>query len=185
MRNKYLAILLVAVIITISCLSVSLVKADRQNNNMVEARFSIMSEKMTGEMPILTITPVPTSTPIVTVTPRTEGSVQGSFTIAVDLVPVTIEPREFSSLEELQVWLEKDDTNYAHFICDPICIRDLSYDCDDYAEDLQKVALEDGFLVSVQIDVDGAHAFNSVFIGDSVYFIEPQSDTVQFVMDRD
>ena len=93
--------------------------------------------------------------------------------------PITY--REFSSPEELKEWLAKDNTDTTlhlisgRYVGEPIQI-DLDYDCDDYAEDLMLSALEEGYLISQ--DLDGGHVRNFTYIGNDVWIIEPQDDEV-------
>ncbi|MCJ7828540.1 MAG: hypothetical protein MUP81_02235 [Dehalococcoidia bacterium] len=84
-------------------------------------------------------------------------------------------PKEFESLETLKAWLMQDNTESAF-----TDTTDINYDCDDYARGLMRNALEDGYLISTQIDIFKAHMFNSAMIGNDIYFIEPQTDEVWF-----
>jgi len=96
--------------------------------------------------------------------------------------------REFATLVELEEWLEVDTTNALHFVISSTLglIADTDYDdCDDYALALQLAAEHDGYRLSVQIDVVKQHALNSAFIGNSVYFIEPQTDEIWLEAYRD
>jgi hypothetical protein len=83
-------------------------------------------------------------------------------------------PAEFASVDELQTWLAQDDTDSTLYIFGSGCIAE--YDCDDYAIALVYNALADGYSVSLQIE--GKHMLNSTIIGNSIYFIEPQTDEV-------
>jgi hypothetical protein len=90
-------------------------------------------------------------------------------------------PREFESLDELNAWLDKDDTDSTIYIFGSGCLT--GYDCDDYAAALVQNALLDGYSVSTQIE--GNHMINSTIIGNKIYFIEPQNDKVWFWGYRD
>ena len=90
-------------------------------------------------------------------------------------------PREFESLDELNAWLAKDDTDSTLYIFGSGCLA--NYDCDDYATALVQNALLDGYSVSAQIE--GNHMLNSTIIGNKIYFIEPQNDKVWFWGYRD
>lgn len=77
--------------------------------------------------------------------------------------------REFASQEELSRWQLK---NYLGEVD--------GWNCVDYAKELQKIALKDGYIMSIElIDNDGNkeidHAICSTWIGDECYFLEPQS----------
>ena len=88
-------------------------------------------------------------------------------------VEVPIELRNFSDLQELEVWLEEDDTDRHFYFTGKI---DDKYDCEDYAFALINNAREDGYDIHLQIQND--HAFNSTIIGNNIYFIEPSNDKV-------
>ena len=107
-------------------------------------------------------------------------------------VPIekSMELREFASLEELKMWLAEDDTNehiYLFADKDGICRRSDSYDCDDYAFELQRRAVSNGFLISVTIVYlrGTPHMINLAGISNKIYYIEPQTDKVWFHCTRD
>lgn len=108
----------------------------------------------------------------------------------VELVKkVPVELRNFSDLEELEQWLEdKNNVTTVHFQS-----PDTIVDCDDYALELQYKALADGYIMSFEVIGEGEyntlfktplppsqclHAINLAIIGNSVYYIEPQTDEV-------
>jgi DNA-binding response OmpR family regulator len=106
------------------------------------------------------------------------------------VVEKPIKQREFASLEELKKWLaEKSVTKSIFFFVTSNGTQASSnkYDCDDYALDLQKRALEDGYLMSASvIEKQGQlHMINLATIGNDVYYIEPQTDEVWFYCNRD
>jgi len=76
-------------------------------------------------------------------------------------------PKQFETVDELENWLE--DNPLDKF---PGIVR--SFDCEDFSLLLIKAANRDGYYMSMQIE--GNHAINSTVIGNSVYFIEPQTD---------
>ena len=117
--------------------------------------------------------------------------------IAIE-VPVTAEVekkafqefREFKDLGELTEWL-KNNGLPIRIIADEDGNIDLlhrkstsQYDCDDYAEALQRKALEQGFLMSQQLVLNGQvygrkvseytepHMGNLTVIGNAIYYIE-------------
>jgi len=101
-----------------------------------------------------------------------------------------IEQSEFSSKEELEKWLAEDNTekNVYFFVrADGTEVSSAKYDCDDYALDLQKRALKDGYLMSASVVEKGdqLHMINLATIGNDVYYIEPQTDEVWFYANRD
>ncbi len=105
----------------------------------------------------------------------------------VERVPVEL--RNFTDLEELSQWL-KDKMNVTTvWFQSP----ETTIDCDDYALELQNKALADGYIVSFQIigrseydslfstplpPSQSLHAINLAIIGNSAYYIEPQTDEV-------
>ena len=100
-------------------------------------------------------------------------------------VPVST-ARYFNSEEELYMWVA------AH----PIT-RGEGLDCDDYARQYIKMALDDGFIVSFDtmhpnellihfgIVTDQWHALNSTFIGNILYYIDPQTGVIACFGDVD
>ena len=98
--------------------------------------------------------------------------------------------QEFASLDELKVWLAVDDTNeYVYYFTGKDGVPRVSdkYDCDDYAFDLQKRAIEAGYLISATIIQKNGrpHMINLVAIGNDIFYIEPQTDKVWFHSHRD
>jgi len=99
------------------------------------------------------------------------------------VVKEPLELCEFSSLEELKVWLTEDDTDEVYYIfCDESGRAEFKWserwDCDDYAFQLQRRALEQGYLMSVEITKNQTHLANSTPIGNKIYIIEPQTDEI-------
>jgi len=106
------------------------------------------------------------------------------------LVEKPVELRQFTSLEELEAWLAEDDTDeYVYLFAgkDGVCQPSDKYDCDDYAFQLQQRAASSGFLISVTIikKQGELHMINLACIGNSIYYIEPQSDKAWFYCSRD
>jgi hypothetical protein len=85
-------------------------------------------------------------------------------------------PRQFTSVEELKAWLADNDIDKREYV-------EFTYDCDDFAQDLMKTALEDGYLISTELW--SCHMLNSTIIGNKIYTIEPMTDGVQFVGELD
>jgi len=98
--------------------------------------------------------------------------------------------REFEDLAELTEWLKKNSLPI-RLIAGEDGRIDLvnptstsQYDCDDYAEDLQRKALEQGYLMSQQLIIEGKiygrkvseytepHMGNLTAIGNNIYYIE-------------
>jgi len=109
---------------------------------------------------------------------------------------VPIELRDFSDLEELKRWLE-DKMNVTTIYFQ---LPSTEVDCDDYALDMQHKALADGYIMSFEVigrseynalfkaklpDSQSLHAINSAIIGNDVYYIEPQTGEVAFVVHLD
>lgn len=90
--------------------------------------------------------------------------------------------RQFLSLDELEVWLDKNQVDKNKLIP-----RD--YDCDDFAFDLMEDAFRDGYrigLFAVDHPLEG-HLANLAIIGNDVYYIEPTNDIILYwgVVDND
>jgi len=86
-------------------------------------------------------------------------------------------PRHFSSLDELESWLEEDNADTYDYV------QSGFFDCDDFARTLQAHALADGYILSfhiVEITPTKWHAVNLAVIGNEVYLIDPQTDSVTF-----
>ena len=106
------------------------------------------------------------------------------------IVEKPIELREFASLEELQSWLAEDDTDEYVFLWageDGALQTSDKYDGDDYALQLQRRAIESGFLISATIiEKQGKpHMINLASVGNDIYYIEPQTDEVWFHSHKD
>ena len=86
------------------------------------------------------------------------------------------ELRGFTSVGQLEAWLAADDTDEQIYV-------EETHDCDDFAIDLQKAGIADGYLINLEFIVteDVGHVCNAVIIGNSVWFIEPQTDEVWFM----
>lgn len=109
----------------------------------------------------------------------------------VETVPPEL--RNFNSLEELRQWLAAVDANTTTvYFQSP----DAVVDCDDYALDLQRRALDDGYIISFEVisqseytalfqselpSSQSLHAINLAIIGNSAYYIEPQTNEIVFV----
>ena len=108
---------------------------------------------------------------------------EGVTVVVMQEIPVQF--RYFDSERELAEFLEQDDTDSViRFVSQ----ADFSYDCDDYARALRRRALEQGFLMSLQLvsdgeifgvkvsDFAGPHMGNLSMIGNDIYYIEPSTD---------
>lgn len=126
---------------------------------------------------------------------------------AVAVVPEeTARPplREFASVAELRAWCERNlaviltvGQDGTVDLLEPT--PNSGSDCDDYAERLQRLAISDGYLMSVQLvqggclfgvevtPEKGCHMGNLAIAGNGVYFIEPQPGMFRIVKvcDRD
>lgn len=98
--------------------------------------------------------------------------------------------RNFSNLDELREWLDVQQGLVSYYLY----TTHIDQDCDDYANELQRRALEDGYLMSFQIieaekyndlfdthpiPVNTLHAINLVLIDNNAYYIEPQTGEIQ------
>ena len=87
------------------------------------------------------------------------------------------ELRNFSSIEELELFLAEDKTNEQEYI-------DSEFDCDDFALMLQHNALEKGYIMNCQT-LFTAHVLNMVIIENEIYYIEPMTDEIIFLTHAD
>jgi len=108
---------------------------------------------------------------------------------------------QFEKLAELKQWLSNVKLIDIHFdVVDQMGNTVQTFDCDDYARRLQDRALQDGYIISFEVIrhaeynslftekkiPNGAiHAINSVIIGNSVYYVEPQTQEIVFVANLD
>jgi hypothetical protein len=83
------------------------------------------------------------------------------------------ELRNFSSIEELKLFLAEDKTDEHEYISD-------EFDCDDFALMLQRHALEKGYIMNCQT-LFTAHVLNMVIIDNEIYYIEPMTDEIIFL----
>ena len=107
---------------------------------------------------------------------------------------VSKDTRYFTSVEEMEVWLKANRLPLV-FIADSNGDIDFTnpprknplYDCDDYALDLQRLALGHGYIINIQrTSRDGkVHMLNSVVINHNLYFIEPQGNSWWFDISLD
>jgi molybdopterin converting factor small subunit len=105
----------------------------------------------------------------------------------VDVIQqVETEISNFKTLDELKGWMN-NTYNQATIRFQQ---ADTVIDCDDYAFEMQREALKDGYIISFEIisvseynelfsyqlpETGSLHAINLAIIGNSVYYIEPQT----------
>ena len=114
----------------------------------------------------------------------------GKSTERVQNIPVNL--RNFNDLEEMKQWLVTMSNNTTTVYFQP---HNTTVDCDDYALDLQRKALADGYIVSFQVigtdeykslfkcelpSDQSRHAINLAIIGNNAYYIEPQTNETVF-----
>ena len=117
-------------------------------------------------------------------------SVESHITSYIEKPKEQIELRNFSTLNELHNWLfvKRNLTSYYTYA------TRTDLDCDDYASELQRKALKDGYIMSFQIidaqeynkifekypiPLNTRHAINLVLIENNAYYIEPQTGEIQ------
>jgi len=83
------------------------------------------------------------------------------------------ELRNFSSVEELELFLAEDKTNEQEYI-------NSDFDCDDFALMLQRNALEKGYIMNCQT-LFTTHVLNMVIIDNEIYYVEPMTDEIIFL----
>ena len=103
---------------------------------------------------------------------------------------IPAELRNFNDLEELEQWLVAVSKNTTTAY---LQLPGAKIDCDDYALDLQRKALADGYILSFEIisrseynavfenelpSSQGLHAINLAIIGNNAYYIEPQTSEI-------
>lgn len=113
------------------------------------------------------------------------------------IVPVMKQQRYFESLEELKSFLEEDNTdNTIILIFNADGVVNFDGQCEDFAMQLQTRALEQGFILSTEIDKyknlpfftlsqshpEADHMFNAAVIPseNAVYWIEPTTDEIHY-----
>ncbi|KYC46767.1 MAG: hypothetical protein AMQ74_01759 [Candidatus Methanofastidiosum methylothiophilum] len=94
--------------------------------------------------------------------------------------------RDFNSLSELKIFLLQDPTDWENY-------KESTNDCDDFARTLVSRAADKGFIISLQLvspeqyheyfgkTLSGNHMICSAIVRNKIYFIEPQTDEVEFV----
>ena len=102
--------------------------------------------------------------------------------------------RSFSSLQELEQWLNEGELTIS------IRFKQPDFDCDDFALQLQDRALKDGYKLDLELirpreynrlfekaelGPNEIHAINLALIGNEAYYIEPQNYEVVFVANID
>ena len=110
---------------------------------------------------------------------------------------VPMELRNYNSLEELKQWLVEVNSNTTTIYFER---PDVIADCDDFALTLQRKALADGYMMSLEIiepskynslfesgkmPPNTLHAINLAVIGNNAYYIEPQTGEIIFAAQLD
>jgi len=108
-----------------------------------------------------------------------------------------VELRNFNDTGELKQWLVAVDMNITTTYFQP---PGVTIDCDDYALDMQRKALTDGYIMSFEVisrseynavfntslpTNQSLHAINLVIIGNGAYYIEPQTSEIGFAAHLD
>ena len=96
----------------------------------------------------------------------------------IEIKEIRYTPRWFNSLEELTTW---------YWMTQAVIVRWSFWDCDDWAIELQRQALEDGYLLPLApvymnrifdtylpFGFAEAHVGNWTLIGNDWYYVEPQ-----------
>lgn len=79
--------------------------------------------------------------------------------------------REFESPAELGAFIATDWTNFKLY-------QAQTYDCDDFAREFQRAALQAGYLVNLQLVDEGKHMLCMAIIQDEMWYVEPQTDAI-------
>ena len=109
------------------------------------------------------------------------------------IMQVPREINEFKDLEELKEWAEVNSMSLVMGLHE-------NWDCDDYAEGMRERAMAQGYIMSIcpvylgkvfdkQVEPVRwnvpAHMGNITMIGNDIYYIEPQTGKVVWVLYRD
>lgn len=96
------------------------------------------------------------------------------------IVEVPVIPKEFKSKGEMQAWFHKNKIDELEYDLE-------NFDCDDFAIETQKAALNDGYIVNLELDMTGSYYNNGEAymlcgcrIGNMYYIIEPQNDRIVY-----
>jgi len=113
-----------------------------------------------------------------------EVVVEKPVEVVVEKMVYTHFYREYETLAEFTAWVEDNLV---------VLLPERTFDCDDYAENLQIEAYRDGYLLSCQV-VDGGKLFgvtvssdkrphmgNLVMIDNDIFFVEPQPGIFRIV----
>ncbi len=110
---------------------------------------------------------------------------------------VPVELRNFGDIEELKQWLVEVNMNATTTYFQP---PGVTIDCDDYALDMQRKTLTDGYIMSFEVisrseynavfksklpPSQSLHAISLVIIGNGAYYIEPQTSEISFAAHLD
>lgn len=111
-----------------------------------------------------------------------------NLTIALDQMANSrdgdiIYPRNWKSRDEIVEFLQSTNIDKSLYI-------NKTYDCDDFALDLQQAALrwKDGVFLGIYVEKqsDGTlHMKNIAIAGNRIYTVEPQTDTVSYFCNVD
>ncbi len=107
------------------------------------------------------------------------------------LVPVYTSrtPQDFTTLEELQSWVNDWRARRGDEITANIK-RDPNYDCNDMSKLMQTDAYNDGYLMSIALTtqvvdgVVGGHALCIAQVGKAYYYVEPQNGDIRYAVSR-
>lgn len=131
----------------------------------------------------------------VTVTRTIEIPVQVPVTVTVTPDPVIqIVPQQarwFESMEELETWLDAHPPTRRFYADENGNLgADPRWDCEDYGEELQREALEDGYLLPVLpmgifLPAPGPHVANWTWIDGQTYSVEPQNGEIKWILNLD
>jgi len=101
--------------------------------------------------------------------------------VPVEVEKVVYKHRDYRNFESLSEFTEWADGKIAVYI-----VTGKEIDCDDYAMRLQRLAADDGYLISCQIVYNGKvynqivsdsktlHMGNLIVVSNNIYYVEPQ-----------
>ena len=100
----------------------------------------------------------------------TNGSTQATAVQQLSSYVANGQVREFTSYDDLIAWLKQDDTHEQ--------VYSPTFECVDFAFMMSEHAIKDGYWIFPAVDLSDGHMRCITLIGNDLYAIEPQNNTV-------
>ena len=100
----------------------------------------------------------------------TNGSTQSTAIQQLSSSVTKGQVREFTSYDDLIAWLKQDDTHEQ--------VYSPTFECVDFAFMMSEHAIQDGYWIFPAVDLSDGHMRCITLIGNDLYAIEPQINTV-------